>query len=99
MCANGSKQVKGIDFDSLWSPVVGACALRMTLLYTAVERLCLAILDIENCFQNTLVEPEDRVVVTCRNFYMEWFCRKYPDYIVKDSPSGKYVVESAWTSR
>ena len=94
MCANGSKQVKGIDFDYLWSPVVGACALRMTLLYAAVEQLCLTILDIENCFQNTLVEPEDRVVVTLPNFYMEWFCRKYPDYIIEDSPLGKYVVQS-----
>ena len=94
MCANGSKQVKGIDFGYSWSPVMGASALRMTLLYAAVERLCLAILDIENCFQNTLVEPEDRVVVTLPNFYMEWFRQEYPDYVIDESPSGKYVVQS-----
>ena len=71
MCANVSKQVKGVDFDYSWSSLVGACALRMTLLQAAVKWLCLAILDIENCFQNTLVEPDDRVVVTVPNFYMK----------------------------
>ena len=71
MCINGSKQIKGTDFGYSWSPVVGASALRMTLLWAAVDLLCLANLDIENCFQNTLVAAEDRVVVTLPNFYME----------------------------
>ena len=64
MCANGSKQIKGIDFDYSWLPVVGASALQMTLLWAAVDLLCLAILDIENCFQNTLVAAEDSIRFT-----------------------------------
>ena len=59
----------------------------------SVERLCLAILDIENCFQNTLVEVEDRVVVTLPNFYMEVSKWEYPEYAIEESPSGKYVVQ------
>ena len=66
----------------------------MTLLWAAVDHLCLAILDIENCFQNTLVAAEDRVVVTLPNFYMEWFKRKYPEFTLDVSPSNKYVVQA-----
>ena len=66
----------------------------MTLLWAAVDLLCLAILDIENCFQNTVVDAEDRVVVPLSNFYMEWFKQEYPKYTLDVSPSNKYVVQA-----
>ena len=64
------------------------------IFWAAVELLCLAILDIENCFQNTLVAAKDRVVVTLPNFYMEWFKQEYPEYTLDDSPSNKCVVQA-----
>ena len=93
MCANGSKQQKGVDFDFSWSPVIGAKAFRMTLSWAAINRLTLAIMDVVNCFQSTLIPEEERIVVTLPSFYMDWFKKEYPEYKLEDSPSG-YVLQA-----
>ena len=90
----GVNKYHGIDFDCSWLLVVGASALWMTLLWVTVEILCLAILDIENCFQNTLMAAEDQVVVTLPNFYMKWYKREYPEYVLDESPSNRYVAQA-----
>ena len=96
MCANGSKQQKGIDFDFSWSPVIGAKAFRMTLSWAAVKRLTLAIMDVVNCFQSTLIPEEERIVVTLPSFYMDWFKKEYPEYKLEDSPAMYYKLRKAF---
>ena len=93
MCANGSKQQKGIDFDFSWSPVIGAEAFRMTLSWAAIKRLTLAIMDVVNGFQSTLIPEEERIFVTLPSFHMEWFKKEYPEYQSEDSQSG-YVLQA-----
>ena len=93
MCANGSSQVKSVDFDHSWSPTVGAGALRMTLMFAATHRLILAVIDVVNCFQTTLVEDDERLIITCPPFYLSWFKRNYPEINLLPSASGKYVLE------
>ena len=53
MCANGSRQVKGVDFDFSWSPTVSASGLRLTLMAVSVFDLTIGTLDAVNCFQST----------------------------------------------
>ena len=63
-------------------------------MYAAFIRLTFALLDVTNCFQNTLIPAKDRACVTLPNFYMEWFKREYPQYELEASPSGKYVLQA-----
>ena len=92
LCADGSRQVKGIDFEASWAPVIGACPYRLTLAWSASRRLELAIVDVENCFQNTMVPEDERCVLHLPPYYMEWFTREYPGYKLDTSPSGRYVL-------
>ena len=78
MCANGSKQDKGIDFDHSWSPTIDAGGCRMTLMYAAVFHLMLAMIDVVNCFQNTLQVGHGRLIITAPSYYLSWFRKKYP---------------------
>lgn len=94
MCCNGSRMEKGIDFDHSWSPTIGAGPFRLTIHSAAAWSLTLAIMDVENCFQNTLLVEKEKVVVTIPPYYMEWFAREFPSYRIDNSPSGKYVLQA-----
>ena len=63
MCANSSKQGRGIDFDHSWSSIIGAGTYRMTIMYTDVFRLMLAVIGMVNCIQNTRQEEHERLVI------------------------------------
>ena len=76
MCANDSKEERGIDFNHSWSPTIGAGACRMTLMYVAVFCLTLAMIDVVNCFQNTLQEEHECLVITAPPYYLRWFHKK-----------------------
>ena len=97
MCANGSSQIKSIDFDHSdchsWSPTVGAGALRMTIMFAASNRLILTAIDVVNCFQTTLVEDHEHLIINCPPFYIPWFTHNYPEVVIAHSPSGNYVLE------
>ena len=75
MCINGHKEEKEIDFDHSWSPTIGAVACCMTLIYDAIFRLTLAVIDVVNCFQNTLQEEHEHLIITAPPYYLGWFCR------------------------
>ena len=93
MCANGSKQERGIDVNHSLSPtiVTGACC--MTLMHAAVFCLTFAIIDVVNCFQNTLQEEHECFVSTAPPYYLGWFCKKYPEIKIANSPSHKDVLQ------
>ena len=94
MCANGSTMQKGEDFEYSWAPTIGAPPLRLTMMLASANRLTLAIMDVENCFQNTLLEEKHRVIVTMPPLYLDWFRKEYPNYKIDRSPSGKYVLQA-----
>ena len=56
LAVDGSLQQKGVDYDHSWLPTPSALAFRTTIMWAANQRLTLAVLDIENCFQNTIIE-------------------------------------------
>jgi hypothetical protein len=57
-CADGSKQKRGEDFDFSFSPTASAGAVKGSIAIAAQNRLELALLDVENCFQTMLVPIE-----------------------------------------
>ena len=50
-CANGSSQIKGIDFDQSYSPVAHAESFRINIAISSMHRLTARILDVSNVFQ------------------------------------------------
>eukprot|EP00956_Cyclotella_meneghiniana_P008309 scaffold11091_cov47-Cyclotella_meneghiniana.AAC.1 len=93
MCANGSKQQQGIHYEFSYSPTAGMAPIRITLCTAAVFDWIVAVIDVVNCFQSTMVPPEDRLVISMPPFYRKWFQEKYPEVKWEHSPSNKYVLE------
>ena len=73
MCANGSGQQKGVDYDHSWSPTVGASGFRLTLMFAATHDLTIGTLDAVNCFQSTNRKPSKRLTIHTPPYYMSWF--------------------------
>ena len=93
MCANGSKQQQGIHYEFSYSPTAGMAPIRITLCTAAAFDWIVAVIDVVNCFQSTMIPPEDRLVISMPPFYRKWFQEKYPEVKWEHSPSNKYVLE------
>jgi hypothetical protein len=93
MCADGSKQEQGINFEFSYSPIAGAATLKFALAIAAARRWIVSIIDIVNCFQSTLIPEEERLVIACPPRYIKWFKRRYPNVKLQHSPSGKYILQ------
>ena len=95
MCADGSGQEKGIDYEFSYSPTAGAAPVRIIISLAASEDLTIAIIDVVNCFQSTLIPAEERVIISMPPLYKRWFNKKYPNVKLEPSPSasGKYVLQ------
>ena len=93
MCADGSGQEKGIDYEFSYSPTSGAPPIRITLSLAASHDLILAIIDVVNCFQSTLIPEDERLIITMPPLYRKWFQKTYPNVKWEHSPSGKYVLQ------
>ena len=92
-CANGNDQVKGIDFENSYSPTASASSVRTTFAYASINYLILALLDVVNCFQSTLVPNSKRIVVRAPPLFMKWYRWRYPEHKYDESASGKYVIQ------
>ena len=93
MCANGSKQKQGIDYEFSYSPTAGCIPIRITLCLAASYGWTLAVIDVVNCFQSTPLPQEERLLIHMPPKYLKWFKMRYPDIKLEHSPSGKWVLE------
>ena len=93
MCADGSKQQQGIDFEYSYSPTTGAPAVKFVLAIAAAYGWIISIIDIVNCFQSTLIPEEERLVISTPPKYIDWFKRRYPKVKLEESPSNRYVLQ------
>ena len=93
MCANGSRQQQGIDYEFSYSPTAGCLPIRITLCLAASNHWTLATIDVVNCFQSTLLPQDERLIISTPPKYMKWFRMRYPAVKIAPSPSGKYVLE------
>eukprot|EP00978_Attheya_sp_CCMP212_P030983 scaffold115760_cov65-Attheya_sp.AAC.2 len=70
--------IRGIDFQESYSAVVLASSVWMTVAITAAENMTLAIIDVKNAFQNTMLPDRQRQHLSLPPYYIAWFRRKYP---------------------
>ena len=92
-CVDGSSQLKGIDFESSYSPTASASSVRTLMCYSAIFRLILGLLDVVNCFQSTLVPSHKRILVTSPPKFIQWYKWRYPEHKLPHSPSGRYAIQ------
>jgi hypothetical protein len=69
-CANGSAMIRGIDFQESYSAVALASSVRMTIAIAAAENLILAIIDVKNAFQNTMLPDGERQHLSLPPYYI-----------------------------
>ena len=92
MCADGSKQEQGIDFEYSYSPTAGAAAVRALLAIAASYSWLLSAMDVTNCFQSTIIPEEELLTIHAPPNYLHWFKNKYPTVKIPASKSDKYVL-------
>ena len=91
--ANGNNQVKGVDFENSYSPTASASSVQTTFAFAAINCLILALLDVVNCFQSTLVPNSKGIDVQAPPPFMKWHKLRYPEHKVAQSESGKYTIQ------
>lgn len=94
MCADGSKQIKGLHYDESHSPVPCTWTILTTICVAAALSLTGYIIDIDNAFQNTPRYPTNDtrpLFITCPPLYLPWFKQRFPQY--RFNPNKQYVLQ------
>jgi len=94
MCADGSKQVKGIHFDESHSPTPSTWTILTCVAIAASFGLTAYTIDVDNAFQNTPRYPTKDtkpVFLTCPPLYLHWFQQRFPNY--RFQKNTKYVLQ------
>ena len=81
-CANGSSQIKGINFDQSNSPVEHADSFRINIDIADMHRLTARILDVSNAFQTKNVPIHEKVFDSPPPYYLDWFEISYPNVTI-----------------
>ena len=96
MCADGSKQIKGIDYEECHSPTPAIWSILTCICVAAACELVAYTIDIDNAFQNTPRYPTKDVrpiFITCPPLYMYWFLNRFPNFKSKYDPKEKYALQ------
>jgi len=94
MCADGSKQIKGLHFNESHSPTPAIWAILTCTCIAAAFSLTAYTIDIDNAFQNTPRYPTKNMVpifITCPPLYLHWFKSRFPNF--KFNSTTKYVLQ------
>jgi hypothetical protein len=81
MCANGSKQIQGLDYDESYAPAILGTTLHIQIALSVMLGLPMWHMDISNAFQSTpapLVEGK-HIWLCCFPEYMDWLREKHPE--------------------
>ena len=85
---------QGRDFDFSFSPTVSSPAIKIVIAFAAAYNLILAILDVVNCFQNTMIPIEKCLYITLSPYYLEWFTETWPEVQLEPDENNQYVVQT-----
>ena len=94
MCADGSKQIKGLHFDESHSPTPSIWTILTCTGVAAALSLKAYTIDIDNAFQNTPRYPTkdtQPIFITCPPLYLHWFKSRFPNYLF--TPKTKYILQ------
>jgi hypothetical protein len=80
MCANGSKQIQGLDYDESYAPAILGTTLRVQIALSVMLGLPLWHMDVSNAFQSTPapVVKGKRIWLKCFPEYLMWLKEKHP---------------------
>jgi hypothetical protein len=81
MCANGSKQIQGLDYDESYAPAVLGTTLHIQIALSVMLGLPLWHMDISNAFQSTPAPVVEGKRIWLRYFpeYLIWLKEKHPN--------------------
>eukprot|EP00978_Attheya_sp_CCMP212_P013210 scaffold33172_cov29-Attheya_sp.AAC.2 len=88
---------RGIDYVESYAPVTTtACSIRIIVALAAGHTMTLAIADVKNAFQNTMIPVGERAHVTMPPYYLQWFRRKHPNIKITslEAEADKYCLQS-----
>ena len=94
MCADGSKQIKGLHFNESHSPTPSIWTILTCTCVAASLDLTAYTIDIDNAFQNTPRYPTKHtkpIFITCPPLYLPWLKTRFPHYSFL--PNTKYVLQ------
>ena len=90
MCANGSTQIQGVDYEQSHSPNPLHWSIRLILAISASLHLRLFTIDIDNAFQNTPRYPEGKTkkaaYITMPPLYLQWLKNRCPHIQIQGDP-------------
>eukprot|EP00978_Attheya_sp_CCMP212_P012093 scaffold30048_cov56-Attheya_sp.AAC.1 len=81
-------------FQESYSAVALASSVWMTVAITAAENMILAIIDVKNAFQNTMLPDGQCQHLSLPPYYIAWFRRKYPTATIEEAPDGQYCIQT-----
>jgi len=94
MCADGSKQIKGLHFNESHSPTPAIWTILTCTCVAAALSLTAYTIDIDNAFQNTPRYPTKDtkpIFITCPPLYLPWFKSRFPHFNFKSNT--KYILQ------
>ena len=95
ICADGSRQIKGLHFEESHSPVPCTWTILTSICVAAAFGLTGYIIDVDNAFQNTPRYPDENtkpLFITCPPLYLPWFKQRFPNFII-DPTVRLYVLQ------
>eukprot|EP00957_Ditylum_brightwellii_P060876 4621224-Ditylum_brightwellii.AAC.1 len=74
MCANGSIQIAGFNFDSSYTPVSYIDNIKLILGIGSAENMSIFVIYFSNAFQtNKELDPRDHQNIGIPTYYINWF--------------------------
>ena len=74
LCVDGSRMIKGIDFELLYVSVIDMDSLLLMIALASSKGRKFYLLDISNAFQSNVIhDPTKRHYLHIPSLYMKWF--------------------------
>ena len=81
ICADGSKQIQGLDYDEAYAPAILSTTLRVQIALSVTLGLPMWHMDVSNAFQSTPAPIVEGKLIWLRCFpeYLMWLKERHPD--------------------
>ena len=94
-CANGSRQLEGIDFEVSFAPVADADSLRFMITIATSEGMIFIFIDASNAFQTNIIsDPKKRHYISIPTMYMEWIKERWHNHPILKYAAKDLVMQS-----
>ena len=94
-CANGSRQLEGIDFEVSFAPVADADSLRFMIALATSEGMIFIFIDASNAFQTNIISnPAKRHYISIPTMYMEWIKERWHNHPILKYAAKDLVMQS-----